>query len=267
MNIDDLFQKSVEIDNEIFNHKHDATILFADLVGSTEFKTKTDLVLGLKKTYIHNSIITDIVEKNGEVVKYIGDEVMAIFKSENHCQEACQVAIEIQKAIEKTNKQYSQSPMLPIQSKIGLHSGDVLYWEYSAQKGLDPQGSAVDYAARIVSLACGNQIICSNETYQRLHTSNAIVFSKPKKVYLKGISKQMTVFEIIHDGTEKEITAQPLKLSFEKDLRQTVKSGIDALEVGKIDLAEQLFERAVKKHPLDFIANFYYYLTKCYSFF
>jgi len=258
MNSDQLFKKSVELDNEIYGNKHEATILFADLVGSTAFKTDTDIVNGLKKTYIHNALITEIVEKCGEVVKYIGDEVMAIFKSEDHPKDACQAAIEIQTAIADINEQHHKSPILPIQSKIGIHSGQILYWKYSAQKNIDPQGTTVDYAARLVSLANGNQIICSNETFKILSDQSDFNFSEPTNVFLKGFSDHRTVFEVIHEDLPKGINPQPLKLSDNEDLRKAVRDGIVALERGKIELAEQIFSKITQENPLDFIANCYY---------
>ncbi len=48
------------------------SIIFVDLAGSTKFKADNGPVLGLEKTFIHNSFVTKAVANKGDVVKYIG---------------------------------------------------------------------------------------------------------------------------------------------------------------------------------------------------
>src|SRR5207249_3749797 len=66
-----------------------ACILFADLVGSTEFKRDHPPPEGLAKTLLHNMIISNrVFHFKGSIVKYLGDGVMGIFVGENRANRA-----------------------------------------------------------------------------------------------------------------------------------------------------------------------------------
>ena len=73
-------------DISIFEDKEvHASILFADLVGSTEFKRRQSVRDGLAKVVRHNEVVRNCVRSfDGSVVKYIGDGVMAKFEGKQH---------------------------------------------------------------------------------------------------------------------------------------------------------------------------------------
>ena len=133
---------------DYFRNKADKTVIFfADLVGSTLYKQQRPFVMGLNKTRIHNQIITEIVRKHkGEVVKYIGDAVLARFdmkQNENDAYLAISAAIEIQEKLHEYNGPVIEK-LEKIETKIGIASGVVADFY-----GNDPQGPVVDLTARI----------------------------------------------------------------------------------------------------------------------
>src|SRR6516165_6164777 len=131
-----LFAESMRVWNAISAQQKDAAILFVDLAGSTEFKAVHGQYLGLQKTFIHNSLVTEAAANPGEVVKYIGDEVMIVTDAER----ACRLAIQIQQSFAALNQTHSGDSLFPIRSKIGIHWGPVQYWKYPNHEPLDPQG-------------------------------------------------------------------------------------------------------------------------------
>jgi adenylate cyclase len=75
-------------------------VMFADLCDSTAYKLERGDSEGLIKTYRHNTIVIAAVAKaGGNIVKFIGDEVMATFDQPDACDRALEAALEIQKTI------------------------------------------------------------------------------------------------------------------------------------------------------------------------
>jgi class 3 adenylate cyclase len=71
-----------------------ACVLFADLVGSTEYKQRWGDLRGLVKTAAHNRVVTEAVRQaGGLIVKYLGDGVMAVFREDNAERRAIQSAL------------------------------------------------------------------------------------------------------------------------------------------------------------------------------
>jgi class 3 adenylate cyclase len=173
----------------------DISILFADLVGSTHYKATKGFAEGLKRTYIHNQCVSIIVAENkGSVIKFIGDEVMATFESPDN---ALQAGIMINKTLNSLNVKPA------IDTKIGIHKGEVSFFKYPNLSILDPQGTSVDLAARIVSVARGRQILFTDAVKDALKynfkIANTVQFTP------KGIPYPVTVHALEFHGCEIQI--------------------------------------------------------------
>lgn len=231
-----------------------ACILFSDLVGSTEFKRYHSIEEGLAKTFLHNSVATKCIEDGGgEVVKYIGDEVMGIFKGQNCEQNAMKAALAIIKGLNVANKQQGWTDFpYSMSTKIGLKSGNVWMFKYDNNQG-DPQGTTVDIAARFTSLARPNQIICDEETYTKACQNCA--FPEPcAKIqrYLKGIKNRFNLYVIVPKGYPCEILDYDTKPTpFQKKLNEARQLVYEK----KCDKAFELFEQIYKDNPGNFHVN------------
>ncbi|MGW6151553.1 adenylate/guanylate cyclase domain-containing protein [Streptomyces sp. NPDC055144] len=120
-------------------------ILFADLSGSTEMKTKTGEVNWLSTIGKFLDITTEaITSHGGTVVKYLGDGTLAAFDSE-HAAEAINAAIRIQEMLFTENRNNSVKECL---ATVGIATGHVVEYE-APGGGLDYVGSVVDRASRL----------------------------------------------------------------------------------------------------------------------
>jgi adenylate cyclase len=101
---------------------------------------------------------------NGEVLKLIGDAVLAIFPVERDDAVACRAAIA---AARQALVPTEASAGLEFEFGIGLHLGDVVYGNVGSETRLDftVMGRAVNFAARIEKLtrSLGVPIVCSAE--------------------------------------------------------------------------------------------------------
>jgi len=207
-NMEIILTDSEQINGEIDSTNNFSVILFADLCNSTSIKLKMGFYEGLNLTRIHNKIITEIISNfNGEVVKYIGDCVMARFNylsAKDVTPDAINAAIRIQEELRAYNARYRKNADFKIESKIGISFGQVINFY-----GNDPQGPCVDETARLECLAKPNQIIVSSSLAKKINTSGIVskvgeatsrdpdeYIQNSAKVTLKGIKDKQNVHEI-----------------------------------------------------------------------
>ena len=131
--------------------KH-ATILFADIVSSTEHVAGLDAEQAMEQLKPAIETMCASVERfGGTVVRTLGDGVMALFGApsalEGHASLACESALAMQAAFEGSSK--------GLQIRVGLHSGEVAYAPeaIAAPHGGGFHGHAIHVASRIVGLA------------------------------------------------------------------------------------------------------------------
>ena len=126
-----------------------AIVLFTDLVGSTELRSRLgdDAAEALRRT--HDGLIADAVEGHrGRLVKHLGDGVMATFAGAS---DALGAAVAIQQALDRHNR--SGASGVPLEVRIGASAGDVAFEEG------DCFGTPVIEAARLCAAAGGGQIL------------------------------------------------------------------------------------------------------------
>ncbi|WP_299819984.1 adenylate/guanylate cyclase domain-containing protein [uncultured Roseibium sp.] len=139
-----------------------AVVSFADIRGFTRLSNTlpADKIIVFLNKYF--GAMTAAVEAHGgEVLKFIGDEVMAIFPfetSEEAREAAVQALLAAQETLERIDEinnsnKCSATPDMSV--GIALHAGDVFYGNVGSETRLDftVVGPAVNLAARIAELA------------------------------------------------------------------------------------------------------------------
>lgn len=120
-----------------------ATVLFTDIVGSTERATALGDEAWTKALVTHDRLIEQHVTSwRGEVVKYTGDGALATFDGPAR---AIECACAISDAVED----------IGLAIGAGLHTGEV------EKSDGDIHGIAVHVAARIMSLAGSGEVVVS----------------------------------------------------------------------------------------------------------
>jgi adenylate cyclase len=134
-----------------------AAIIFCDLRDSTQLADTLSLdeYLGLLNGFFEHAA-EPILNRGGEVLKFIGDAVLAIFPVEDdeHVSAACAKARDAAEEIVAHMPRIATGDGRPsLRCAIGLHVGDVMYGNVGAPERLDftVTGTAVNIAARLSS--------------------------------------------------------------------------------------------------------------------
>ena len=164
------------------------TFLFTDLKGSTELYERVGDLAAYDLVRAHFRILNEIVAaERGAVVKTIGDAVMATFPTPDRAMAA---ALKMRKAL----KDLKDDLLL----KIGIHEGPCL--AVSLNDRQDYFGRTVNIASRVQGLATSRAIfatrrVVTDSEASKLLQSNGIA-ATPEKRSLRGIAKQVEIFEI-----------------------------------------------------------------------
>src|SRR5262249_34267534 len=126
------------------------TIVFTDIVGSTELTNTLGDRAWLEVLRAHNGILLRATTAGGGlVVKGQGDGFMLAFGS---ARRALATATAIQHEIDAAFK----DPRAPIRVRVGIHTGEVV------READDFFGGAVNYCARVASAADGHEVVVSS---------------------------------------------------------------------------------------------------------
>jgi adenylate cyclase len=136
--------------------KKELSMFFSDVAGFTTISESLDpeaLVVLLNK---YLSAMTDIVlAHRGNVNKYLGDGIMAIFGAPRgdpkHATLACYAALESQKELTRLREEWKAQGYAEIGARIGINSGPVVVGNIGSQVRLEytVMGDAVNLASRL----------------------------------------------------------------------------------------------------------------------
>ncbi len=185
----DLFRSQVINSGEALSLK-DITFLFTDLKGSTAMYEQIGDAQAYFLVHQHFDALSRVIrERNGAIVKTIGDAVMAVF---DNPVDATNAAIEMIDALKAFNKTISQELIL----KVGIHSGHSI--AVTVNERNDYFGQTVNIAARVQALADSNEVYITAEVYHAAGVSETLKAHHvvPDEVLVKGVSEKLHVYKI-----------------------------------------------------------------------
>ena len=134
------------------------TVLFADVVRSTDLATAVDLerLREIMTDLLKRAAV--VIERYGGTVEYNGDGVMALFGApialEDHAFRACLAALAIQQEADGLAAEVQRRDGVSLQLRVGLNSGRVIAGDLgSGSLGYAATGETVGFAQRMESAA------------------------------------------------------------------------------------------------------------------
>jgi adenylate cyclase len=172
--------------------KH-ATVLFADIVSSTEQIAALDPEEAMERLKPAVMVMCEAVERfGGTVMRTLGDGVMALFgvpkALEGHATLACEAALHMQQA-------FGSNPQ-GLSIRVGLHSGLVASDPFASDtgKGGGAHGLTIHLASRVIGIAPPGGITITQDCYSLVRASVEVEsIGMPP---LKGISQPVEIFRL-----------------------------------------------------------------------
>jgi adenylate cyclase len=196
----------------------EAAILFADVSGSTKlYETAGNAVAHAAVESCVEIMRQKTVAAKGRVIKTIGDEVMAAFRSAD---DAADAAIEMQLAI---------SELPPVgNATLGIRIG--FYYGPVVESDGDVFGDAVNLASRLAAVATKGQIITARESVMMMSPMLKASTRAITTIQVKGRAQEIQVYELLWQQSEDMTTLASHKGVF-KPRHTTLRLKMQDIEV------------------------------------
>ena len=180
-----------------------ATVLFADIRGYTSFSEGRDpaYIIEILNEYF-NEAVEKVISSNGYIDKFIGDCIMAawgvpMMSEEEDAINAVTCALEIQKLIKSSDRQFFQGDAHKLKVGIGMHTGYLIAGNLGSSRRMDYTiiGDTVNVAARLEGVAEAGEIIITQSTRDKL--SDHFKLEKRTPVQVKGKSKPIIIYNVL----------------------------------------------------------------------
>ncbi len=234
------------------------TVLFSDI---RNFTTLSESMKPEENFNFINSYLKRfgpiIRQHHGFIDKYIGDNIMALFSDENIL-EAVDSAIDMREELKVYNYHRSLSGYVPIETGIGIHSGNLMLGTIGEAERMDGTviSDVVNTASRLEGLTktFGVPVIISSEIYE-------VIKDLPKYhtrflgiVKVKGKNESMYIYELLNglpdDILEKRLETKKvfehaIELYLERYYEEAWESFFQVLQKGTDDNAAAFYSSKI----------------------
>ena len=181
-----------------------AALWFSDLLNYTKISDNSppEEIIPLLNEY-SEAVITAIHEAGGNVLKLIGDGVLAIFKGEEPA-ESCSAALKAERllrqklAVLNAAREVDRRPTTDVY--IGLHIGDVFYDNIGSQDRLDFTviGPAVNEVSRIASIcrSVDLNVLMSSDFEAAIPEAERNVLACIGRYALRGVKRPQLLYTL-----------------------------------------------------------------------
>jgi adenylate cyclase len=184
------------------------TVLFSDIRSFTTISEKMNAheLVALLNEYF-TEMVGAIMGQDGVVDKYIGDAIMAVFGAPvpkpDDAVRAVRAAVKMREALATLNQRLVARGVPPIQTGIGIHTGDVVAGNIGSEERMEYTviGDAVNLASRLESNTkeLGVPILISEDTFRLVceHFETRPV----REITVKGRVQPVTTYEVLGERT------------------------------------------------------------------
>src|SRR6266481_4951644 len=156
--------------SETAGERRHLTVLFSDLVGSTEISTRLDPEEWRELVADYHRAAAEAIRRfGGFVAKYLGDGVMAYFgwpeAHDNDAERAARAGLAIVESVRALNQRDGQRSRPKLSVRVGIDSGTVVIGKGG---GSDSEvfGDAANIAARVQAAADPDTVIVSTAAHR-----------------------------------------------------------------------------------------------------
>jgi class 3 adenylate cyclase/tetratricopeptide (TPR) repeat protein len=169
------------------------TVMFCDLVGSTELSTRVDPEDLREVVRTYRDYCAKLVSSfDGHVAQFLGDGIMAYFgypaAHEDDAGRAVRAGLKIIEQLPNLNARLAH----PIRIRIGIHTGIVVVGENELF------GATPNLASRIQATAGPNEIAVSLQTYRLVE--GLFACEALDEVAFKGVARPLKIYRVLRES-------------------------------------------------------------------
>jgi len=251
------------------------TILFSDIRNFTKISENTQARELVDFLNMYFSIMgNEITAEGGNIDKFIGDAIMAIFGApktlDNSAASAVRAAIRMVKALVHVDTSSITVPETGFGAGIGINCGECVVGNLGFQNKMDYTviGDTVNLASRLESITkyYHQSIIVSEYIYSA--AKDDFIFRKADSVRVKGKDQPVGLYTVYaaYQGEAEEGT--PAFLVIDREALDQYNKGLKLYAMREFETAKQYFNTALsieeKAGKQDFLASMY--LTRIEEF-
>ena len=158
--------------------RQDITVLFGDLVGYTSFAERSSPYEAAEVLDAYWGVAAPLITRKfgGELEKFIGDGIVAVFNSRgdqpDHAVRASRAALALQREVAHLAEQHPQWP----QMRVGVNSGEAVLREIGGDGHVAYPlvGDTVNTGSRLEALAPAGGVLIGSETYDQLPDGSVV---------------------------------------------------------------------------------------------
>src|SRR6266545_673738 len=180
--------------------RHQLTVQFIDLVGSTTLSQQLDPEDYHGRVVAYQAVCRQAIERyEGHIAQYLGDGVLVYFgypaAHDEDAVRAVRSGLEIVAAV----GQLKDTP--PLHVRIGIHTGPVMVGEIGAGARTErlALGETPNIAARVQGQAEPNTVVISSATYRLVHGLFTCTAMGPQA--LKNVAVPLELYRVQGEGT------------------------------------------------------------------
>ncbi len=174
-------------------HSVSMTMLFSDIRGFTAYSEKRSPEQVVENLNNVLNVQSDLIHQfQGDIDKYVGDEIVAMFNDVDQELNACRSALEIQKVFRLGSEETYDGLKLG----LGINTGDVILGMIGSDKRADYTfiGDNVNTASRLCDAAAPGQILIADSTYRKI--AEKLVVEGPYRLKAKGKDEYVRVYDL-----------------------------------------------------------------------
>ncbi|MEO1254504.1 MAG: adenylate/guanylate cyclase domain-containing protein, partial [Bacteroidota bacterium] len=223
--------------------EQEMTVMFSDIRDFTSISEGLDPQENFDFINSYLNGIVPIIRNNGGFIdKFVGDSVMALFPGSPDG--AIEAILGFEEFLKEFNQRLTKEGKKPIYIGTGLHTGNLILGTIGHDDRLETTviSDAVNTAARVEGLTkyYGAKAIFTEYTLSKVNKSEAFHYRFLDKVRVKGKSRTISIYELIHPENTKKVKSLE---SYNKALKK--------LRSNNVGEANSILEELKDKNPDD----------------
>jgi adenylate cyclase len=200
-------EESGSLESHIEGERVDVGLFFCDLRGFTSLSATLEPQEVRAMLNHFYDLLTEIIHNHGgTVLKFVGDEVFAVFGAPlpcpNNAQATLDCAMEIQGRAHELDEMLANLHIPPVKFGIGMNAGDVVAAHIGGgrRRQYDIVGDTVNLGSRLCSQAGKSEIVLPEKMIERL--TSVPPMESMGAVQLKGLDEPVPLFKVVVGDAE-----------------------------------------------------------------